>query len=116
MVNDTFKKMKGKPVITVVHLSNPSVFAEFEKQTDAILVTFGVQDQAVLDLLTGGAEPSALLPLQIPANMVTVEAQLEDVPLDVESYTDSEGNIYDFGFGLNWKGRIQDARTEKYKK
>ena len=24
------------------------------------------------------------------------------------------GNIYDFGFGLNWKGVIHDNRTEKY--
>lgn len=116
MVLDTQKKMKGKPVIVVTQLSNPSVFAEFEKQADAIVTTFGAQDQAVLDLLTGVAEPSALLPLQIPANMETVEAQLEDVPHDVTVHVDSEGNKYDFAFGLNWKGLIQDARTEKYKK
>ncbi|MFZ6000232.1 MAG: beta-glucosidase, partial [Bacteroidota bacterium] len=82
----------------------------------AIVTTFGAQDQAVLDLLTGVVEPSALLPLQIPANMETVEAQLEDVPHDVTVHVDSEGNKYDFAFGLNWKGLIQDARTEKYKK
>ena len=29
------------------------VFSEFEKQADAILVNFGVQDQAILDILTG---------------------------------------------------------------
>ena len=23
-------------------------------------------------------------------------------------------DVYDFGFGLNWKGTIKDARTEKY--
>ncbi|MDZ7612763.1 MAG: glycoside hydrolase family 3 C-terminal domain-containing protein [Flavobacteriaceae bacterium] len=115
MVLDTRKKMKGKPVIVSVHLSNPSVFAEFEKQADAILVSFGAQDQALLDLLTGEAEPSALLPLQIPANMETVEAQLEDVPLDMSCHVDAEGNTYDFAFGLNWKGRINDARTAKYK-
>jgi beta-glucosidase len=115
MVLDTRKLMKTKPVIVSVHLSNPSVFAEFEKQADAILVSFGVQDQALLDILTGNAEPSALLPLQIPANMKTVESQLEDVPLDMTCHIDDEGNTYDFGFGLNWKGRINDARTIKYK-
>jgi beta-glucosidase len=115
MVLDTRKKMKGKPVIVSVHLSNPSVFAEFEKQADVILVSFGVQDQALLDILTGDAEPSALLPLQIPANMKTVEAQLEDVPLDMTCHIDAVGNTYNFGFGLNWKGRIDDARTIKYK-
>lgn len=116
MVTDTYKKMKGKPVIVSVHLSNPSVFAEFEKNASAIVVNFGVQDQAVLDTLTGGNEPSGLLPLQIPANMETVEAQLEDVPLDMQSYSDSEGNTYDFAYGLNWKGVIKDARVEKYGK
>jgi len=115
MVLDTRKQMKNKPVIVSVNLSNPSVFAEFEKQADVILVSFGVQDQALLDILTGVAEPSALLPLQIPANMKTVEAQLEDVPLDMTCHIDAEGNTYDFGFGLNWKGRINDARTIKYK-
>jgi len=116
MVNDTYKKMKGKPVIVSVHLSNPSVYAEFEKQATAILTSFGVQDQAVLDILTGATEPTALLPLQIPANMETVEKQFEDVPHDMECHVDTEGNKYDFGFGLNWKGVIQDQRTEKYKK
>jgi beta-glucosidase len=29
-------------------------------------------------------------------------------------YTDADGHTYDFGFGMNWKGEIHDARTEKY--
>lgn len=28
----------------------------------------------------------------------------------------TEGNIYDFGFGMNWKGVIDDERTAKYNK
>ena len=46
----------------------------------------------------------------------TVEQQFEDVPFDMECHKDSEGNVYDFGFGLNWKGVIKDARTAKYKR
>jgi beta-glucosidase len=30
-------------------------------------------------------------------------------------YKDAQNHVYDFGFGLNWKGIIQDARTNKYK-
>ena len=30
-------------------------------------------------------------------------------------YKDSEGNTYDFAFGMNWKGVIQDERVNKYK-
>ena len=32
------------------------------------------------------------------------------------SHNDSEGNVYDFAFGLNWKGSIQDERNNKYRK
>ncbi|QIP13669.1 glycoside hydrolase family 3 protein [Spirosoma aureum] len=116
MVNDTYAKMKGKPVIVSLQVSNPTVVGEFEKQSNAILAHFGVLDQALLDILTGASEPSALLPMQFPADMKTVEVQSEDVPRDMKPYTDSEGNIYDFGYGLNWKGVIQDARTNKYRK
>ncbi len=42
--------------------------------------------------------------------------QKEDVPFDMDCHIDSEGNIYDFGFGLNWNGVIKDNRTKKYKR
>lgn len=114
LVLDTKAKMGDKPVIVSVHTPNPMVFSEFETAASAILVNFGVQDQAIFDIIAGKAEPSALLPMQMPANMSTVEKQFEDVPFDMEVYEDSEGNAYDFGFGLNWKGVIQDERTEQF--
>jgi len=52
--------------------------------------------------------------LQMPANMHTVETQYEDVPFDMTFHIDSEGNGYNFGFGMNWSGIIMDARNEKY--
>ena len=112
-VIDTKAKMGDKPVVVVVSTGKPFV-PEFEPYADAILVSFGCQNQALLDLVSGAVEPSALLPMQVPANMKTVELQMEDVPYDMECYVDSEGNAYDFAYGLNWSGRIQDARTEKY--
>jgi beta-glucosidase len=116
MVIETSKKMKNKPVIVAANLSKPMVFSEFEKEADAIIVSFDVQDQVIFDILTGAAEPSGLLPLQMPANMKTVEEQKEDVPRDMECYTDSEGNRYDFTFGMDYNGVIQDARTQRYKR
>jgi len=114
MVTDTYARMKGKPVIVSVLISNPTVFGEFEDKASALLVQFGVQDQALLEILTGGSEPSALLPLQMPADMHAVETQSEDLPLDMKCFKDADGNVYDFGFGMNWKGVIMDARTSKY--
>lgn len=116
MVLDTRKAMKNKPVIVVIQMSNPMIFSEFEKVADAIMVVFNVQDQALLDILSGNDEPSGLLPLQMPANMKTVEKQQEDVPFDMTCHVDSEGNSYDFGFGLNWSGVIRDGRAAKYRK
>jgi len=115
-IQDTKAAMNGKPVIVVVEASKPMIFAEFEKEVNGIAVGFGIQHQAMFDILSGAAEPSGLLPVQMPANMTTVEKQFEDVPHDMECYVDSEGNTYDFAYGLNWKGVISDARTAKYKK
>lgn len=101
-------------VIVAINASNPMVFSEFEEQVDAILIGFGIDDDIFLDIVTGKVEPSGLLPIQMPANMETVEAQYEDVPRDMECYVDSKGNTYDFAFGLNWSGVISDERTAKY--
>ncbi len=46
--------------------------------------------------------------------MDAVEAQQEDVPRDVECYVDADGNTYDFAFGLNWSGKIEDERVTTY--
>lgn len=71
-------------------------------------------DEAALKIISGEVEPSGLLPMQMPLDMLDVEKQLEDVPRDMTCYTDADGNTYDFAFGLNYSGVIQDERTEKY--
>jgi len=111
---DTKKAMNGKPVIVSVALTNPMVFGEFEKEVDAIVGEFGVQMEAQLDIISGKVEPSGLLPMQMPLNMSVVEKQFEDKPHDMTPYKDAQGHVYDFGYGLNWKGVIHDARTIKY--
>ncbi len=115
-VLETRTRMAGKPVVVSLLLSNPAVVAEFEAEADAIVANFGVQDQAILEVLTGAVEPSGLLPLQMPADMRTVEEQLEDVAHDMRCHVDEEGHVYDFGYGLNWSGVIEDERTRKYGK
>ena len=115
LVIDTRKKMGDKPVVVAVSLSRPAVLSELEPYADAILLRFGVQNQAVLDILSGAHEPSGLLPMQMPADMRTVEEQYEDVPRDMRPLLDADGHAWDFGFGLNWSGVINDDRTQKYK-
>ena len=115
MVLDAKEKMGDKPVIVVIKVSNPMVFSEIEPSASSILIHMGVQDEALMDIISGKSEPSALLPFQMPADMKTVEKQFEDVPRDINPYTDKEGNSYDFAFGLNWNGVIDDDRVKKYK-
>lgn len=115
LVLDTKKAMGSKPVVAIVNIGRPMVMSEIEGACDAILLSFGVQNQAILDIVSGAKEPSALLPMQMPANMKTVELQKEDMPRDMECYVDADGNTYDFAFGLNWSGVIKDKRVEKYK-
>ena len=110
----TRKAMGDKPVILVVTVTNPIVFSDIEPSVDAILTDFGVQVEALMEMVSGTSEPSGLLPMQMPENMATVEKQLEDVPHDMIPYVDAEGNVYDFAFGLNWDGVIQDERVAKY--
>ncbi len=116
LVIDTKKALGDKPLIVVLRMHNPTVAKEFEEYADAILIDFGVQSQAIFDLVSGKAEPSGLLPVQMPANMETVEKHCEDLPFDIEPYQDSTGNRYDFGFGMNWSGTIDDQRTQRYRR
>jgi beta-glucosidase len=115
LVNETKAKMGDKPVIISVKVAKPMVFSEIESSASAILVHMGVQDQALMEIITGASEPSGLLPFQMPADMLTVEAQFEDLPRDMKPYIDADGNAYDFAFGLDWNGVIQDERVTAYK-
>ena len=109
------KKMMGeRPVILVIRGERPMCFHEIEPYADAILIGFGIKNQAYIDIIKGNFEPSGLLPMQMPKDMHTVEKNKEDVPFDLECYKDADGNTYDFAYGLNWSGVIKDWRTEKY--
>lgn len=113
-VQDARKIMGDKPVIVVATLVNPFVISEIEPFADAIFLTFYSQHQIIMEFITGKGEPSGLLPMQMPADMRTVEEQFEDVPHDMRCHIDTEGNVYDFAFGMNWSGVIDDERVRKY--
>jgi beta-glucosidase len=97
------------------------VWSEVEPLADVIFVSYNSQqntniqkNEAVAEIILGQLEPSGLLVFQQPKNMEEVEKQLEDVPRDMECYKDSAGNTYDFAFGLNWSGVINDSRVKTY--
>ncbi len=110
----TREVMGDKPVIVAVSAMRPMCFHEIEKAADAILIGFEIQNQAFMEIISGKTEPQGLLPVQMPKDMRTVEEQKEDLPFDMKCYKDADGNIYDYAYGLNWSGIINDWRTEKY--
>ncbi len=106
--------MGDKPVIVAVNSTGAFCVDEFEDNVDSILVGFGIENTLFLEIAAGNYEPQGLLPVVMPKDMTAVEAQLEDIPRDTEPYTDADGNTYDFAFGMNWSGVINDERVAKY--
>lgn len=99
--------LKDKPVIVCMRMHHAMVMSEVEPYADAILADFGVQHEALLQIIRGMAKPQGRLPIQLPKDMETVEKHCEDKPFDLEPFTDSMGNVYDYGFGLDWNGVIE---------
>lgn len=105
-VNAVKDSGKDIPVITVLKASNPTIPAEFEKDSSAIVTGFGVSDEALFEVALGLHDAKGRLPIAFPANMDTVEANSEDVSGDIDPYIDSNGNAYEYGFGLSCSGKI----------
>ncbi|MFV0451125.1 MAG: hypothetical protein ACK5LS_02600, partial [Propioniciclava sp.] len=103
---------KNIPIIVTVKAKTAFVPAEVEPQVDALLVGYSVFDSVLIEAALGIKEPHGQLPVTAPKDMNAAEAQLEDVGDDTEPYVDSDGHIYTFGYGLNWKGVI-DRSTQK---
>ncbi len=109
------------PVIVSMNMRRGMVWSEVEPLADVILVSYNSQqntniqkNEAVAEIILGQLEPSGLLVFQQPKDMEAVEAQADDVPRDMECYVDAAGNTYDFAFGLNWSGVINDERVKTY--
>ncbi|MDO4459043.1 MAG: glycoside hydrolase family 3 N-terminal domain-containing protein, partial [Clostridia bacterium] len=107
-------KKLGVPSVVAMFTGKPMCFHEFEPSVDGIVVTFSGSSEALARIISGQDEPSGLLPMQMPKDMEDVERQAEDTPRDMECYTDSVGHKYDFAFGMNYSGVINDYRVQKY--
>ena len=71
----------------------------------AVVGTFGVLTDALVDLVRGAVAPSGRLPYAIPANRDAVLGKASDIPGADEpagyAYTDATGAEYTFGYGLH---------------
>jgi beta-glucosidase len=60
------------------------------------------------------SNPTVVSEFEPSANAIVVSFGVQDH--DMQPYVDAEGHAYDFVFGLNWAGVINDARTATYGK
>lgn len=70
------------PTIVIVDMDRPAILTNIKDHTAALLVTFGANDAAVLDVVTGKAKPQGRMPFELPSSMTEVAAQNPAVPDD----------------------------------
>jgi beta-glucosidase len=84
------------PTIVTVYLDRPAILTELKDRVSALIGNFGVSDAALLDVLTGVAQPEGSLPFELPSSMQEVEAQNSAVPHDTAH------PLYRIGFGRRY--------------
>jgi beta-glucosidase len=87
------KSLSGKTKVAVALFADrPAILGEVDKMADAILVNFGVSDDALLDVVTGKVSAIGRLPFELPSSMAAVERQDPALP------DDSKDPLYPVGF------------------
>lgn len=88
-----------KKAILCIYFRQPYVLDEASglRRAGALLATFGVSDQALLDVLTGRFHPRGKLPFALAGNLAAVLANDPDAP----GYPAAD-TLYPFGFGLGY--------------
>lgn len=84
------------PTIVDMYMERPAVIPEIAERSVGLLANFGAEDDAVLDVIFGGFNPTGKLPFEMPSSMEAVRNQHEDVPYD------SENPLFLFGHGLSY--------------
>ncbi|RIJ54513.1 glycoside hydrolase family 3 protein, partial [Clavibacter phaseoli] len=86
----------GARTIAVPQLTRPLILGNVVEHSDAVLASYGVSDEALLNVITGAAEPEGRLPFELPSTMDAVGAQLYDVP------NDSASPLFAYRAGLSY--------------
>jgi beta-glucosidase len=91
------------PTVLAINFSTAWVINDVEPGAAAVVGTFDVKANALIDLVRGRFAPSGKLPLSIPASQAAVDANASDIPGYLESfnysYKNAVNDTYIFGFG-----------------
>ena len=95
-----------KPTILVINAVNPWIINNVEPNAAAVIATFDVKADALLDVVRGRFNPSGKLPMTMPADQDAVNNNAPDVPGYLETfdyaYKNQVNDKYLFGFGLSY--------------
>lgn len=83
------------PTIVDVFADRPAILDSVVESAAAVTVNWGASAAALLDVLTGIADPQGRLPFDLPRSMAAVEASRPDVPFDTAE------PLFRFGHGLS---------------
>ncbi|GIH18009.1 glycoside hydrolase family 3 protein [Rugosimonospora africana] len=84
------------PSIVDIYLDRPAVLTPLAADAATLLVTFGIGDGALVDVLTGRAAPGGRLPFDLPGSAEDVGSGRPDVPFDAPE------PLFRYGHGLTW--------------
>ncbi|MFT4172464.1 MAG: glycoside hydrolase family 3 N-terminal domain-containing protein [Rhodocyclaceae bacterium] len=96
---------KTKSVV-MVNLGNPFLLNDVEPNASAVVATYDITVDALLDVIKGAFNPTGRLPMSIPAGQSALTSNAADLPGHYENfayaYKDAKGSEYKFGFGLSY--------------
>jgi beta-glucosidase len=114
---------KAIPTILAINMTSPWIIEDIEPHAAAVISTFNVKPEAVIDVIRGKYNPTGKMPFTIPANMKAVRSKAGDIPgyaADPSyAYKNKNGDQYWFDFGLSYPSdsellnELKDL-TEKY--
>lgn len=91
------------PTVLAVNFSTAWVINDVEPAAGAVIGTFDVKANFLVDLLEGRFASKGKLSLSIPASQAAVESNASDVPGYLQafdySYRNAAGDTFIFGFG-----------------
>ncbi|MCM3652629.1 glycoside hydrolase family 3 protein [Metabacillus litoralis] len=101
------------PTILALNMTNPWLIDNVEGKAKAVISTFGVKTEAIVDVIRGKFNPTGKLPFTIPANQEELDKENGDVPGYDEDpsyvFRDKNGVAYAYNFGLSYDSK--DGQT-----
>ena len=105
-VSKSWRFEKKVPTITAINMRSPWLINEIEPNAAAVIATFGVKTEALVDVIRGRFNPVGKLPFTIPANQEAVNNEKGDLPGFREAptyvYRAANGDTYGYNFGLSY--------------